>query len=202
MNPGPLATLDAKLYVLRRMIEKAALESEARRRRAFYICSLDRRRIVYKGLLTCEQLRLYFPDLSDERVQNELSLWCIRVSSTNTLGAWHLAHPYRCTVHNGEINTLRGNLNRMKTREAVLASPVFGADIEQHQAGDFEGTSDTAVLDNVLELLLESGPQPCRMRCACWFPRRGNKDRHMDPSAAPFTISTPRSWSRGTARRS
>jgi glutamate synthase (NADPH/NADH) large chain len=183
-EPLPLAALDARLYVLRRLIEKATLAAKLAPPDDFYICSLDRRKIVYKGLLTCGQLRPYFPDLSDGRVQSALVLLHSRFS-TNTLGAWHLAHPYRCIVHNGEINTLRGNVNRMKTREAVLASPVFGADIERIKPIISEGTSDTAVLDSVLELLLESRrslPHALRML----IPEAWEKDRHIDPRRRAF----------------
>jgi glutamate synthase domain-containing protein 2/glutamate synthase domain-containing protein 1/glutamate synthase domain-containing protein 3 len=176
--------MDAKLYVLRRMIEKAELERQIADGELFYICSLNRRRIVYKGLLTCKQLRLYYPDLSDERVKTSLALVHSRFG-TNTLGAWHLAHPYRVTVHNGEINTLRGNLNRMKTREAVLACERFGADIEKIKPVTSEGLSDTAALDNVLELLLESGrslPHALRML----VPEAWNKDKLMEAKRRAF----------------
>jgi glutamate synthase domain-containing protein 2/glutamate synthase domain-containing protein 1/glutamate synthase domain-containing protein 3 len=176
--------LDAKLYVLRRLIEKAAKAAEIAGDELFYICSLDRRTIVYKGLLTCKQLRLYFPDLSDERMATALLLVHSRFG-TNTLGAWELAHPYRVAVHNGEINTLRGNLNRMKTREAVLASARFGADIEKIKPVTSEGLSDTALFDNVLELMLESGrslPHALRML----IPEAWNKDKFMDPKRRAF----------------
>jgi len=126
LAPGQL---DTKLYVLRRLIEKEVKECGICGEDLFYICSLDRRKIVYKGLLTCKQLQLYYPDLSDERVKTSIVLVHSRFG-TNTLGAWELAHPYRNIVHNGEINTLRGNLNRMKTREDELGCTIFGKDIE------------------------------------------------------------------------
>ena len=180
----PPERLDEKLYVLRRLIEKAAAASRIAGNDLFYICSLDRRRIVYKGLLTCSQIGKYYPDLKDERVTTSLALVHSRFG-TNTLGAWQLAHPYRVTVHNGEINTLRGNVNRMKTREAALACERFGSDIEQIKPVTSEGLSDTAVFDNVLELLLESGrtlPQALRML----VPEAWNKDKLMDPKRRAF----------------
>ncbi|MBV9488633.1 MAG: glutamate synthase large subunit [Verrucomicrobia bacterium] len=176
--------LDEKLYVLRRLIEKAVSKAGIAGDELFYVCSLDRRRIVYKGLLTCSQLRKYYPDLSDDRVTTSLVLVHSRFG-TNTLGAWQLAHPYRVTVHNGEINTLRGNVNRMKTREAALACERFGADIEQIKPVTSEGLSDTAVFDNVLELLLEAGrslPQALRML----VPEAWNKDKLMDEKRRAF----------------
>jgi glutamate synthase domain-containing protein 2/glutamate synthase domain-containing protein 1/glutamate synthase domain-containing protein 3 len=176
--------LDTRLYVLRRLIENTTAAAGIADGELFYVCSLDRRRIVYKGLLTCKQLRLYYPDLSDERVKTSLVLVHSRFG-TNTLGAWELAHPYRVAVHNGEINTLRGNLNRMKTREAELACERFGADIEKIKPVTSEGLSDTAVLDNVLELLLESGRSlPHALRLL--VPEAWNKDALMDEKRRAF----------------
>jgi glutamate synthase domain-containing protein 2/glutamate synthase domain-containing protein 1/glutamate synthase domain-containing protein 3 len=176
--------LDTKLYVLRRLIEKEVKQRGICGEDLFYVCSLDRRKIVYKGLLTCKQLQLYFPDLSDQRVKTSIVLVHSRFG-TNTLGAWELAHPYRNTVHNGEINTLRGNLNRMKTREVELGCAKFGTDIERIKPVTSEGLSDTAVLDNVLELLLESGrslPHALRML----VPEAWNKDKLMDTKRHAF----------------
>ncbi len=176
--------LDTRLYVLRRLIEKAVKTSEICGQELFYICSLDRRKIVYKGLLTCNQLQLYYSDLSNSRVKSALVLVHSRFG-TNTLGAWELAHPYRTAVHNGEINTLRGNLNRMRTREAALASERFGDDIEMLKPITADSQSDTAVFDNVLELLLESGrtlPHALRML----IPEAWNKDKLMDGKRRAF----------------
>jgi glutamate synthase domain-containing protein 2/glutamate synthase domain-containing protein 1/glutamate synthase domain-containing protein 3 len=157
--------LDTALYVLRRAIENAVAERAPDGSDRFYICSLDRRKVVYKGLLTNAQLRTYYPDLSDERVTSSLVFVHARFS-TNTLGAWELAHPYRNIVHNGEVNTLRGNLNWMAAREADLESPVFGDDIETLTPVTHADQSDTAIVDNVLELLVEGGrslPHALRM---------------------------------------
>ncbi|MCI0399750.1 MAG: glutamate synthase large subunit [Gammaproteobacteria bacterium] len=176
--------LDAKLYILRRTIENTASKRELGDEHLFYICSLDRRKIVYKGLLTCGQLKNYYPDLSNDKVKTSLVLVHFRFS-TNTLGSWDLAHPYRNIVHNGEINTLRGNKNWMTTREIDLACEKFGDDIDEIKPVTSEGLSDTAVLDNVLELLLEAGrelPHALRML----IPEAWNKDQFMDRKKRAF----------------
>lgn len=178
------ARLDARLYVLRRTIEKAAQPRVLGEEEIFYICSMDRRKIVYKGLLTCAQLKTYYPELSDERVKSSLVLIHARFS-TNTLGTWNLAHPYRCIVHNGEINTLRGNLHWMKTREADLACDRFGEAIHKIKPVTSEGLSDTAVFDNVLELLLEAGRDlPHALRTM--IPEAWSKDPFMDARRRVF----------------
>ena len=184
IDPLSPEQLDTRLYVLRRLIEKAVKLSGIAGDELVYICSLDRRKIVYKGLLTCMQLQLYYPDLSNPKIKSALVLVHSRFG-TNTLGAWQLAHPYRSVVHNGEINTLRGNLNRMRTREAALASERFGDDIEMIKPITADSQSDTAVFDNVLELLLESGrslPHALRML----IPEAWNKDKLMDAKRRAF----------------
>ncbi|MFO8154161.1 glutamate synthase large subunit [Thioalkalivibrio sp.] len=185
-EPMEPAEMDIELYVLRREIE-----NEARFRQlvgfgdqVFYICSLSRTTVVYKGLLTCPQLRPYYPDLSDPRVTSAMVLVHARFS-TNTLGAWDLAHPYRYLVHNGEINTLRGNQNWMRAREAALASPRFGAEIEKIKPLTADGLSDSAQLDNVLELLVVAGrslPHALRML----IPEAWEQNPHMDPDRRAF----------------
>ena len=172
---------DAQLYTLRHRIDREVRKNAPND--AFYICSLDRRRIVYKGLLTCHQLRTYYPDLSDERFTSSLTLVHARFS-TNTLGAWKLAHPYRTIIHNGEINTLRGNLNWMRAREAVLSSDKL-EDVEQLTPLIPEGSSDTAALDSVLELLIAAGrdlPHALRML----VPEAWRKDEAMSPERRAF----------------
>jgi glutamate synthase (NADPH/NADH) large chain len=157
---------DRALYVARRAAEKAveALDSAGADR--FYVCSLDRKRLVYKGLLKAEQLPAYYPDLTDERLKTTLTLVHARFS-TNTLGAWHLAHPYRNIIHNGEINTIRGNINWMRARETDLSDPAFGEDLETIKPVITDpNQSDTASVDNALELLLQTGrdlPHALRM---------------------------------------
>jgi glutamate synthase (NADPH/NADH) large chain len=145
---------DRALYVARRdletTVEKRTFEGAAR----FYICSLDRETVVYKGLLTAEQLSAYYPDLLDDRVRSTFAMVHARFS-TNTLGAWHLSHPYRNIIHNGEFNTIQGNINWMRASENDLEHPDFGDDIETLRPiiNDPE-QSDTASVDNALELLM------------------------------------------------
>ena len=181
----PLAPdqFDSQLYIGRRAMEKAAAQGGLNAKSSFYICSLDRRKIVYKGLLTGQQLKLYYPDLSERLFSSSLVLVHLRFS-TNTLGAWHLAHPYRSIIHNGEFNTLQGNRNWMKTREADLVCPKFGDDIQKIKPV-VTGSSDSAVFDNVLELLLEAGrdlPQALRMM----IPEAWNQDPLMNERRREF----------------
>ncbi|HKJ31115.1 MAG TPA: glutamate synthase large subunit [Balneolales bacterium] len=185
IKPVEPEKLDSKLYVLRRLMEKAVRQRALWSGDLFYICSLDRRKIVYKGLLTCAQLRSYYPELSNSMVKTGLVMVHSRFS-TNTLGSWDLAHPYRVIVHNGEINTLQGNINWMKTREPHLASERFGEDIEKIKpiTPDIE-ISDSAGFDHVLELLHEAGrdlPHALRMM----VPEAWNKDAFMHPMRKSF----------------
>ncbi|MFC6871906.1 glutamate synthase large subunit [Halobellus marinus] len=148
---------DRALYVSRRAVENeiGELDSEASAR--FYICSLSRKTLTYKGLLKGEQLADYYPDLDDERLRTTLTLVHARFS-TNTLGAWHLAHPYRHIIHNGEINTIQGNINWMRSRETDLEHEAFGDDLETLKPIiNDPDQSDTASVDNAVELLLQGG---------------------------------------------
>ncbi|MBN1894397.1 glutamate synthase large subunit [bacterium] len=151
----PVSAFDRKLYVMRRVAEKAVL-SLSGDFSPFYISSLSRHNIVYKGLLTGTQLPEYYPDLKDERLTSSYVLVHQRYS-TNTLPTWNLAQPFRFLAHNGEINTLRGNINRMKAREAFMSSPLFGEDLEKIKPVLIEDASDSAILDNALELLVMAG---------------------------------------------
>ncbi len=145
-DPG---AFERKLYVIRRVLEHAGRDD-------FYLPSFSSRTIVYKGMLTAPQLPRYFPDLRDPRVASRLALVHSRFS-TNTFPSWELAHPYRMIAHNGEVNTLRGNVNWMRARESQLASELFGDDLEKVIPVVGGGGSDSAVFDNVLELLVLSG---------------------------------------------
>jgi glutamate synthase domain-containing protein 2/glutamate synthase domain-containing protein 1/glutamate synthase domain-containing protein 3 len=140
---------ERKLYVIRRLIEREAGTAIA-------LPSFSSRTIVYKGMLTAPQLPRYFTDLRDPRVASRLALVHSRFS-TNTFPSWHLAHPYRMLAHNGEINTLRGNVNWMRARESPLASELFGDDLKKVMPVIQGGGSDSATLDNLLELLVLSG---------------------------------------------
>jgi glutamate synthase (NADPH/NADH) large chain len=157
--PDGLSTeaFDRALYVGRRAIENEIGATDLPGSERFYVCSLDRKTLVYKGLLKSEQLPAYYPDLTDERMRSTLALVHARFS-TNTLGAWHLAHPYRGIIHNGEFNTIQGNINWMRARETDLAHPDFGADLETLKPIiNDPNQSDTASVDNAIELLLNTG---------------------------------------------
>ena len=149
------STFERKLYVIRKRFENALQRSDIRDVNSFYFPSLSCRTLVYKGMLIATQLRQYFPDLSDLRLTSALCMFHSRFS-TNTFPSWRLAHPYRMIAHNGEINTLRGNINWMRAREALLESPLFD-DIERLLPIIDERGSDTACFDNTLELLVMAG---------------------------------------------
>src|SRR3970282_2804438 len=134
----------------------AAHEINALSRRFFYIVGLSAKTLIYKGMLTAQQLQPMFPDLCDEDLESSLALVHQRFS-TNTFPSRPLAHPYRYISHNGEINTLRGNINWMRAREGLLASDVLGDDLKKILPVIREGGSDTATFDNVLEMLVMAG---------------------------------------------
>ncbi len=160
VGPGTLPAdenaLDRKLYVIRKRIEAEAQKRGLEEEEYPYVCSLSTRTIVYKGLLTPEQLPRYYVDLADPRSETSLALVHQRFS-TNTFPSWSRAHPYRRIAHNGEINTLRGNVNWMRAREPVLQSPVFGEDVEKLRPIVDPRGSDSAMFDDVLELLVHTG---------------------------------------------
>jgi glutamate synthase (NADPH/NADH) large chain len=149
-------TLERKLYVIRKRAEKEVSQTELHEKSFFYIPSLSARTIVYKGLLLAPQIANFYVELSNPEVRSALCLVHQRFS-TNTFPTWHLAHPYRYLCHNGEINTLRGNVNWMHARTSILASPLFGEDIKKLEPIIAPGGSDSANLDNAVELLLLAG---------------------------------------------
>ncbi len=148
--------LERRLYVLRRSVEKQVAERYPELGDRFYIASLSARTIVYKGLLMAPQLPKFYTDLADEDFKSALAIVHQRYS-TNTFPSWPLAHPFRYMAHNGEVNTLRGNLNQMSSGESQFASPLFGEDIKKLLPIVRAGQSDSASLDNALELLVTSG---------------------------------------------
>jgi glutamate synthase domain-containing protein 2/glutamate synthase domain-containing protein 1/glutamate synthase domain-containing protein 3 len=151
-GPGFADDQDAferKLYVIRRIVELAAGPD-------FYSPSFSSRTCVYKGMLIAHQLRGFYPDLQDERFASAMAVVHSRFS-TNTFPSWELAHPYRVIAHNGEINTLMGNVNWMRARESQLASELFGLDLQKVMPIVRPGGSDSATFDNVLELLMLAG---------------------------------------------
>ncbi len=157
---GPTHTdqeiFERRLYVLRKSISGAVFGCEDKRYAGYYTVSMSSRTIVYKGLLLATQLGDYFADLRDPTVKTALALVHQRFS-TNTFPSWQLAHPYRYVAHNGEINTLRGNVNWMAARQASVSSDLFGEDIEKLWPISYEGQSDTACFDNALEFLVQGG---------------------------------------------
>lgn len=143
------------LYVLRRTIENRA-EAELGGRDDVYICSLSSRTIVYKGLLNAPQLKQFYPDLQDKSFKSAIALIHQRYS-TNTFPTWPLAQPFRYLAHNGEINTLRGNINQMRMRQEHFSSPLFGDDIKKTLPVIRPRQSDSASLDNAVEFYHEAG---------------------------------------------
>ena len=141
---------ERRLYLIRRLIELEAGEEIA-------IASFSSRTLVYKGMLTARQLARYFTDLHDPRAGDRVWRSCTRASARTPSRAGTLAHPYRCIAHNGEINTLRGNINWMHARESLLESELFGEDLAASCRSSSPMRSDSATFDNVLELLVLSG---------------------------------------------
>ena len=145
-------SFERKLYVIRRLVEKKVSRSAIPGRTHFYVPSLSHKTIVYKGMLNAPQLREFYLDLSNPQVVSAIAMVHSRFS-TNTFPSWSRAHPYRYISHNGEINTLRGNINWMHARQSMMRSSLFGDDLQKIlTVVDTEG-SDSAMFDNVLELL-------------------------------------------------
>jgi len=147
---------ERKLYVIRKRVEKAIRESAIQGRDYFYISSLSANTIVYKGLLLPHQMSAYYQDLKDASLTSALALVHSRFS-TNTFPTWPLAHPYRYICHNGEINTLKGNVNWMRARQGRLNSELFGQDLAKLYPIVSEQQSDSACLDNAVEFLTMGG---------------------------------------------
>ncbi|MHC4870639.1 MAG: glutamate synthase large subunit [Planctomycetota bacterium] len=147
---------DRKLYVVRRMIENRVVKSVTSGADSFHVASLSCRTIVYKGMMMANQVAPFYADLNDALFKSALAVVHQRYS-TNTFPTWGLAQPFRFIAHNGEINTLRGNVNNMKARYDSLHSDIFGEDIKELLPIVIEGGSDSACFDNVLELLALSG---------------------------------------------
>jgi glutamate synthase (NADPH/NADH) large chain len=149
-------TLERKLYIIRKRTEAEVEQSEVRDKDFFSIPSLSSRTIVYKGLLLATQIASFYKELSDPLTASALCLVHQRFS-TNTFPTWQLAHPFHYLCHNGEINTLKGNMAWMDARQSILASPLFGDDIRKLFPIAMAGGSDSAILDNVVELLYMAG---------------------------------------------
>ena len=167
-------TFERELYVIRRRIEKAAVHA---RIQEFYICSLSCRSVIYKGMMLAEQVAAFYPDLMDERFVSAFAIYHQRYS-TNTFPQWWLAQPFRMLAHNGEINTLKGNLNWMKSHEIRMASNFFGPLAEDIKPIAPLGSSDSAALDAVFEVLVRAG-RPAPMVKAILVPEAWSKDLTM-----------------------
>ena len=147
---------ERRLYVCRRTVEKRADAEHALGGKIFYVCSMSSRTIVYKGMLVATQMRRFFTDLNDAAVKTAVALVHSRYS-TNTTPSWERAHPNRYIIHNGEINTLKGNVNWIRAREPNLYSPILQHDLERVLPIINREGSDSAILDNVLEFLVMNG---------------------------------------------
>ncbi len=148
-----LEELDRRLYLCRRRIEKGMREAAIQ---DFYVCSLSSRSLIYKGMFLAEHLSEFYPDLKDERFVSAFAIFHQRYS-TNTFPTWRLAQPFRMLAHNGEINTLKGNVNWMKNHEFKMASELFGEHGDDIKPIVQPGGSDSAALDSVFEVLVRAG---------------------------------------------
>jgi len=176
--------LERKLFIVRKRAEAEVAASDIYDKSFFYIPSLSSRTIVYKGLLLAPQIAEFYDELTDPEVVSSLCLVHQRFS-TNTFPTWQLAHPYRYLCHNGEINTVRGNVNWMYARQNVLASPLFGDDIKKLFPLIQPGGSDSAALDNAVEMLTLSGRSLPHVM-AMLIPEAWDGDAAMDPAKKAF----------------
>ncbi len=148
--------LERKLYVIRKSAGHAIQALKLTHGKEFYVPSMSARTLVYKGMLLAHQVGVYYRDLQDPRVVSALALVHQRFS-TNTFPSWDLAHPFRMICHNGEINTVRGNVNWIRARQGAISSPILGRDLDKLWPLIYDGQSDSASFDNALELLVMSG---------------------------------------------
>ena len=197
-NTSDDKAFERRLYVIRKRVEHEAPSPEP----IFYVVGLSSKTLIYKGMLTADQIETMFPDLADPDIESALALVHQRFS-TNTFPSWPLAHPYRYVAHNGEINTLRGNINWMKAREALCQSDVLGDDLKKILPIIREGGSDTAIFDNVLEFLVMAGrslphailmmiPEPWQAHESMSPARRAFYEYHsslMEPWDGPASIA-------------
>ncbi|MBF0184992.1 MAG: glutamate synthase large subunit [Magnetococcales bacterium] len=182
-NPDAL-WFERKLFVIRRRIENALLGYSKDETKSFHIASMSARTLLYKGMFLADQVSAYYPDLSEPAMVSAFAMVHQRYS-TNTFPTWDLAHPFRMICHNGEINTLRGNINWMHARESVLDSPLFGEGIKRLFPIVPEGISDSASFDRALEFLVLSGrslPHAMMMM----IPEAWENHQQMDPDRKAF----------------
>src|SRR3989339_2024869 len=185
---NPAVTLqrdfEVKLYIIRKVSEKKIRESGAAQKAFFYVPSLSSNTFIYKGLLTPQQVENFFVDLKDESIQSAISLVHSRYS-TNTFPTWDLAQPFRYLAHNGEINTLRGNVNWMRAKEGLLQSELFGKDINKLKPVIIPGGSDSAAIDNAFELLVLAG-RPIEQAMMMLIPEAWEQHKLMDERLKDF----------------
>jgi len=177
------ATFERDLYIIRRRIEKAAISAQIPE---LYICSLSCRSVIYKGMFLAEHLATFYPDLTDPLFVSRFAIYHQRYS-TNTFPTWRLAQPFRVLAHNGEINTVSGNINWMKSHETRLAAGDLGGAIDDIKPVVQAGGSDTAVLDNVFELLVRAG-RDAPMAKALMIPASIGNDATMKPAHADMFL--------------
>jgi glutamate synthase (NADPH/NADH) large chain len=188
---------ERRLYIFRKTISAILYGKRERRSSGYYPVSISCRTVIYKGMFLADQLGTYYRDLQEPDFESALALVHQRFS-TNTFPTWSLAHPYRMIAHNGEINTLRGNVNWMAARQASVSSPRFGEDINRLWPISYEGQSDTACFDNALEFLTMGGyplaPSPTAGRSAPLLTATG-----FGPRAISSPATTASSWRRRPA---
>ena len=175
---------ERKLYLIRKRAYSEIRTSTMSGAEQWYVVSLSCKTLVYKGMLLTDQLEKYFPDLQNPAMETALALVHSRFS-TNTFPSWDRAHPYRYVAHNGEINTLRGNLNWMHAREALFESDLFGEDMKKILPIINPNGSDSAMFDNTLELLVLAG-RPLAHAVMMMIPEPWSNDQHMDEARRAF----------------
>jgi glutamate synthase (NADPH/NADH) large chain len=176
--------LERKLYIIRKSSGHAIQALKLAHGKEFYVPSMSARTIVYKGMLLAGQVGSYYKDLQDPRCVSALALVHQRFS-TNTFPTWDLAHPFRLIAHNGEINTLRGNVNWIRARQGAISSPILGKDLAKLWPLIYDGQSDSASFDNALELLMMSGYSIAHS-VMMMIPEAWEGHTHMDPSRRAF----------------
>jgi glutamate synthase (ferredoxin) len=181
---APGDAFERKLYVIRKCVEARVRQAGLKYGEDFYVCSLSHRTIVYKGQLTASQIPQYFLDLQDENLNSAIAMVHQRFS-TNTFPSWKRAHPYHYVIHNGDINTVRGNVNWMRAREACFQSDLFGDEIKKILPIVDPDGSDSAMFDNALELLVHTG-RPLSHAVMMMIPEAWQKDKFMGPAKRAF----------------
>ncbi|MBF0427271.1 MAG: glutamate synthase subunit alpha, partial [Magnetococcales bacterium] len=175
---------ERRLYIIRRRIENAVVDYEDPDLKSFHIASLSSRTLLYKGMFLADQVAAYYEDLNAPEMVSAFAMVHQRYS-TNTFPTWELAHPFRMIAHNGEINTLRGNINWMRAREAALSSQLFGEDIKKLFPIVPEGISDSASFDRAVEFLVLSG-RSIAHAIMMLIPEAWESHTHMDPDRRAF----------------